>query len=77
MTNEPPFNPTEQEMLNAIELYGWDIEAPEPGESSTWVVYGQGINVLGAGMGCARTLRGALRLAMKKQIRLNAADEIQ
>jgi len=64
------FNPTEQEMINFIETYNWEIEAPESGESSTWVVYGPN-DQLGGGLGCARTLRGALRMAMKNQIAKN------
>lgn len=67
---DPFFNPTEQQMINFIETYNWEIEAPEPGESDTWVVYGPGAE-LGGGLGCCRTLRGALRMAMKTQMAKN------
>lgn len=41
-----------------------DIEAPEPGESNTWVIYTKKKS-LGAGAGCHKNLRKAIDLAMK------------
>jgi hypothetical protein len=42
-----------------------DVEAPEDGESYTWVIYTKG-NSLGAGAGCHRNLRTAIDIAMRK-----------
>lgn len=43
-----------------------DVEAPEDGESYTWVIYTKG-NSLGAGAGCHRNLRTAIDIAMRKR----------
>jgi len=43
-----------------------DIDAPEPGESSTWVIYTPG-NDLGGGNGCHRSLRRAIDIAMTQK----------
>jgi len=48
-----------------------DVEAPEDGESYTWVIYTKG-NSLGAGAGCHRNLRAAIDIAMKKRESANA-----
>ncbi len=57
--------PTDTDLLNAIERHGWEVDAPEPGETATWVIYDAN-NGLGAGLGCAHSLGDALTIAWRK-----------
>ena len=62
---------TDTERINWIIENNADVDAPEAGESSTWVIYTPE-NSLGAGAGCNRDLRKAIDAAMDGP---NAASE--
>jgi hypothetical protein len=51
--------------LNWIIEHLADIDAPEEGESSTWVIYTKS-KALHKGAGCHRNLRKAIDIAMSK-----------
>ena len=56
---------TDEERINWLIKNNADIEAPENGESSTWVIYTPD-ECFGGGVGCSRDLRKAIDLAMDK-----------
>ncbi len=54
--------PTDTQLMDAIERYRWDVDAPGEDGSITWVVYDPD-HALGNGLGSGRTLRTALMRA--------------
>lgn len=57
-----PAPPSDTQLLDAIERYGWDIDAPGEDGSITWVVYDPD-RPLGNGLASSRSLRTALMKA--------------
>lgn len=54
--------PTDSQLLDAIERYGWDVDAPGEDNSTTWVIYDQN-QPFGNGIASSRSLRTALMKA--------------
>ena len=67
-------NAQDTNRLNWVIENAADVEAPEDGESYTWVIYTKG-NALGAGAGCHRDLRTAIDRAMRRRESANTPDQ--
>jgi hypothetical protein len=63
--------PTDTDLLNALERYRWDIDAPGEAGTTTWVVYDPD-HPFDTGLASARSLRAALLRAYA--ITLKAKD---
>lgn len=63
--------PTDSELIDAIERYRWDVDAPGEDGSTTWVVYDKD-RPLGEGLASSRSLRTALSRAYAATLRHRA-----
>lgn len=61
-TAPKPAAPSDTQLLDAIERYGWDVDAPGEDGSTTWIVYDQA-RPFGTGLASSRSLRTALMKA--------------
>lgn len=66
--------PNDSDLLNAMERYGWDVDAPEPnaGGRRKWVVFHPDAP-FGDGIGSGRSLRTALSKAYAATLRRKQA----
>ena len=59
---DKPAAPSDSQLLDAIERFGWDVDAPGEDSSTTWVIYDQN-QPFGNGIASSRSLRTALMKA--------------